>query len=96
MEKYRILTKTPTIPRLDEKTILQKALLVTMRRMVTRTRLRRSPKLRKSNQDATHLTRVTIQRMVTRKSFCRVRQVNEPENQFHKQFQQGFEFAEKR
>jgi len=67
MEKYQILTKTPTIPRLDEKTILQKALLVPLRRMVTR------------------------------KSFCRVRQVNVPKNpSCHKQFQQGFEFAEKR
>jgi hypothetical protein len=69
MEKYRILTKTPTIPRLDEKTILQKALLVPMRRMGTRTRLRRSPKLTKSNQDATHLTRVTMRRMGTRKIY---------------------------
>ena len=68
MEKYRILTKTQTIPRLDEKTILQKALLVPMRRMGTRTPLRRSPKLTKSNQDATHLTRVTMRRMVTRKT----------------------------
>ena len=38
-----------------------------MRRMGTTTRLRRSPKLTKSNQDATHLTRVTMRRMVTRK-----------------------------
>jgi hypothetical protein len=38
-----------------------------MRRMGTRTRLRRSPKLTKIIQDATHLTRVTMRRMVTRK-----------------------------
>jgi len=42
-------------------------LLVPMRRMGTRTRLRRSLKLTKSNQDVTHLTRVTMRRMGTRK-----------------------------
>jgi len=38
-----------------------------MRCMGTRTRLRRSPKLTKNNQDATHLTRIPMRRMVTRK-----------------------------
>ena len=47
--------------------LFQIDLLVPMRRMGTSTRLRRSPKLTKIIQDATHHPRVTMRRMVTRK-----------------------------
>jgi len=40
-----------------------------MQRMGARTRLRRSPKLKKNNKDATHLTRVSMRRMATRKNY---------------------------
>jgi len=54
--------------RLTKAPVVLPILLDPMRRMGSRTRLRRSPKLTKSNQDATHLTRVTMRRMVTRKN----------------------------